>query len=200
MEKFEYGAYQIGRLSTGLAFMKLLLQLATLLTVRHVVDWTDLHEMVTALCYTLDGKEFGIPAIKFCFVQFRWKICHKYKRRLSALYLKGRSQITVLAHENFHCKDVSVAILWNACTKIDPTDCITTIQKASFETLHRHWSTEHWLEGVTSEEDGVKLGRWNGAGASAGSKSGAVTVELEPVGVTGGTGGQGGGLGERLLA
>ncbi|KAL2481541.1 Transducin/WD40 repeat-like superfamily protein [Abeliophyllum distichum] len=162
---------------------------------RQVVDWTDLHEMVTAACYTPDGKGAMIGSHKGSCRLYSINDCKLEKKdqyvirtkkkpqvqknhRFSVLvtsadsrirvfngsqliqkfrgfrntssqisasfssdgkyiisasedsqvYIwkleesrgKGRSKIRVLAHEHFHCKEVSVAIPWNGSTKIEP--------------------------------------------------------------------------------
>lgn len=170
---------------------------------RQVVDWTDLHEMVTAACYTPDGKGAMIGSHKGSCRLYNINDCklekkdqyvvqskkkpqskkitgfqfspwnpsevlvtsadsririfngsqliqkfrgfrntssqisasfssdgkyvisasedsHVYIWKLEESRGKGRSKITVLAHEHFHCKEVSVAIPWNGCTKIEP--------------------------------------------------------------------------------
>ncbi|XP_022869535.1 WD repeat-containing protein 44-like [Olea europaea var. sylvestris] len=170
---------------------------------RQVVDWTDLHEMVTAACYTPDGKGAMIGSHKGSCRLYSINDCklekkdqyvvqskkkpqskkitgfqfspwnpadvlvtsadsririfsgsqliqkfrgfrntssqisasfssdgkyvlsasedsHVYIWKLEESRGKGRSKITVLAHEHFHSKEVSVAIPWNGSTKIEP--------------------------------------------------------------------------------
>uniref|UniRef100_A0A0E0PBV5 Uncharacterized protein n=1 Tax=Oryza rufipogon TaxID=4529 RepID=A0A0E0PBV5_ORYRU len=95
---------------------------------REIVDWNDLHEMVTAACYTPDGQRALVGSHKgSCHIYDTSGISHplmilisyefsKYQQpniSLPVFEREGRSKAVVSvtnSYEHFHCQDVTVAV------------------------------------------------------------------------------------------
>ncbi|XP_038982809.1 WD repeat-containing protein 44-like isoform X2 [Phoenix dactylifera] len=107
---------------------------------RQIVDWNDLHEMVTAACYTPDGQGALVGShrgschlydtsgfrnrssqISACVTaNGKYVICasedsHVYVWNYDDDSRPGRSKAAVAvtqSYEHFHCRDVTVAVTW----------------------------------------------------------------------------------------
>ncbi|KAL3612467.1 hypothetical protein D5086_003487, partial [Populus alba] len=101
---------------------------------RQVVDWNDLHEMVTAACYTPDGQGALVGSYKGscclyntcenklqqkCQINLQNKKKKAHLKKITGFQHEADSRLSrskavtvTRSYEHFHCQDASVAIPW----------------------------------------------------------------------------------------
>ncbi|OVA12227.1 WD40 repeat [Macleaya cordata] len=96
---------------------------------RHVVDWTDLHEMVTAVCYTPDGQGAMVGSHKGTCRLYDTSESKLVQKEQITVQTKKKSQAKKITGFEFDPGNPSEVLITSADSRIRVFDGSTTVQK-----------------------------------------------------------------------